>query len=440
MKKILRKIIPTWLLSLYHFLLAYIGATAYRFPGRRMITIGVTGTNGKSTVVELLHAIFTEFGFRVASFSSLRFRIRDEVIPAKPKMTMPGRFFLQKLLNQALKTGCQLVIIEVTSEGIKQHRHRGIGFEAAVITNLRPEHIEAHGSFEAYRAAKGKLFDCAQKIIVNLDDPSAFYFLHFTADIKIGYGLLRENERADVVSVIPERVSFSAGGINFSYGGLDWQSRLAGDFNLYNILAAIAVANSFKIPLEYVRNGVKNVKGVPGRLEIVREEPFRIIVDYAHTPDALEAVYRISRSLWIGNSKRLIVVLGAAGGGRDRWKRPELGKIAERFADKIYLTNEDPYDENPEQIIEEIKSKMTEKKHEVVLDRKEAVKKALLEAQKGDVVLITGKGAEQAMAVKGGLIPWDDREVVRNALRANPKSQIPNSNEAPNSKFKTFGS
>lgn len=424
MKRFLKKLVPDWVLNLYHLVLAYAGGLIYRFPARSMIVIGVTGTNGKSTVVELLHAILAECGFRVASFSSLRFQIRDETIPAKLKMTMPGRFVLQSLLASARRAGCQLAVVEVTSEGIKQHRQRGIPFTAAVLTNLRPEHIEAHGSFEAYRAAKGKLFkklgrergNLKTKTIVNLDDPSAFYFLHFEAGAQFGYGLLKENERAGVTAVIPEEVRFSSGGFSFRCAGLEWSSELVGDFNLYNVLASLATAVSFKLPLERVRDAVRKVRGLPGRLEVIQKEPFRVVVDYAHTPDALEAVYRIVRSLWLPNSGRIIAVFGAAGGGRDHWKRPELGKIAERFADKIYLTNEDPYDDEPEEIVEEIASKMSEKKHEIVLERREAIQKALAEAKEGDAVVITGKGAEQAMVIKDKLVPWDDREIVREIL------------------------
>lgn len=432
MKSLLKKLIPGWVFDLYHLVLAYTGGLIYRFPGRDLTVIGVTGTNGKSTVVELLHAIFSEFGLRVASFSSLRFRIRDEIVPAKLKMTMPGRFVLQRLLARARRAGCQIAVVEVTSEGIKQYRHRAIPFTAAVLTNLQPEHIEAHGSFEAYRSAKGKLFkkmgrerkSLKTKSIVNLDDPSAFYFLYFETGEKFGYGLLQDNVRPGVKAVIPNEVRFSPDGFSFLYEEIEWQSGLVGDFNLYNVLAALTTALSFGLPLERIRDGIRKVTSIPGRLEVIQKEPFRVVVDYAHTPDALEAVYRIVRSLWLapsgsrGTPGRIIAVLGAAGGGRDHWKRPELGKIAERFADKIYLTNEDPYDEDPQQILEDIGSKMNEKKHETVLERYEAIKKALAEAKKGDAVIITGKGAEQAMVVKDKLVPWDDREAVREALKS----------------------
>src|SRR3989344_3915498 len=327
-KKFLKKIIPARLWDAGHLILALTGALRYWFPSRGIIVIGVTGTNGKSTVVEIIHQIFSDFGFRVGSLSSLREKIRDEISPAKPKTTMPGRWALQRFLSEARRVGSQIAVVEVTSEGIKQYRHIGVDFDSAVITNLRPEHIEAHGSFEAYRSAKGRVFAKVRRSVVNLDDPSAFYFAHFEADEKVGYGLAKENNRDGLKAVLPEDVRFSADEIAFSYGGLKFSSSLVGDFNLYNILAALAVAVGFKLPLEGVRDSIKKIKGIPGRMELVQKEPFRVVVDYAHTPDALEAVFRMVRSFWAPPEKKIIAVFGSAGGGRDKWKPPEPGRHA----------------------------------------------------------------------------------------------------------------
>lgn len=423
-KKVLKEVIPVRLWDAGHILFSLSAALGYWFPSRDITVVGVTGTNGKSTVIELLHQIFSDFGFRVASLSSLRAKIRDEVSPSRPKTTMPGRWALQKFLSVARKAGCQFAIVEVTSEGIKQYRHIGVIFRSAVITNLRPEHIEAHGSFEAYREAKGKLFKKLARrspglknlSVINLDDPSAFYFAHFEADEKVGYGLFKENSRPGLRAVIPEDIRFSADGIAFSYGGLEFSSPLVGDFNLYNVLAALATAVAFKLPLEGVREAIKKIKSVPGRIELVQKEPFRVVVDYAHTPDALEAVFRLVRSFWVPSDKKLIVVFGSAGGGRDKWKRTEMGRIADRFANHIILTNEDPYEEDPEVILREIETGISSTKHELILDRRAAIQRALEMAETGDVVVITGKGAEQVMATAEGLVPWDDRAVVKEEL------------------------
>jgi UDP-N-acetylmuramoyl-L-alanyl-D-glutamate--2,6-diaminopimelate ligase len=432
-KAVLRKFIPEKIWDLGHFGFSLLGAVIYRFPSRKMMVIGVTGTNGKSTVVEILHQIFEDFGLRVASHSSIRSKIRDKIRENKLKMTMPGRLSLQKFLNSAQEQGCQIVILEVTSEGIKQYRDVGIGFDAAVLTNLRPEHIEAHGSFEAYREVKGKLFKKISRhksgsqhmSIVNLDDPSAFYYTNFSAKEKFGFGLLKENSRLGITSVIPENIRFTDVGISFNYGGLEWQSPMVGDFNLYNILTALTTAAAFKIPLENIRDSLKKIGNIPGRLEVVQDKPFKIVVDYAHTPDALESVYRTVRSFWANptdkdrrkKKPKLIVLLGSAGGGRDKWKRPELGKIADRFADKIILTNEDPYKEDPLSILYDIEKGISSGKHEIILDRREAIAKALKYAEKGDAIVITGKGSENMIITSGGPISWDDRKVVREELR-----------------------
>ena len=416
-KKFLKKIIPARLWDAGHLILALTGALRYWFPSRGIIVIGVTGTNGKSTVVEIIHQIFSDFGFRVGSLSSLREKIRDEISPAKPKTTMPGRWALQRFLSEARRVGSQIAVVEVTSEGIKQYRHTGISFDSAVITNLRPEHIEAHGSFEAYSSAKGRLFAKVRRSVVNLDDPSAFYFAHFEADEKVGYGLAKENNRDGLKAVLPEDVRFSADEIAFSYGGLKFSSSLVGDFNLYNILAALAVAVGFKLPLEGVRDSIKKIKGIPGRMELVQKEPFRVVVDYAHTPDALEAVFRMVRSFWAPPEKKIIAVFGSAGGGRDKWKRPELGRIADKFASHIILTSEDPYSEDPETILREIEDGIQNTEHETIPDRRKAIGRALEIAEEGDVVVITGKGAERVMAVAEGHIPWDDRKTVKEELK-----------------------
>lgn len=408
-----------------HWLVSLMGALIYRFPSHSLIVIGVTGTNGKSTVVQLLHDIFENFGLNVASVSTVLFRIKSEHEENKLKMTMPGRMKLQRFLREAVNAGCQYVILEVTSEGLKQHRASFVNFDAALITNLRPEHIESHGSFEKYRAAKTILFkklrfrkNAIRKIsAVNLDDPSAFYFLRQGADIKVGYGLFKENIRPELAfNFIPESIKFSAAGVDFVLEGTDYRSPLLGDFNLYNVLAAAAVARALEIPARTIRSALEKFGGVPGRLEIIQREPFLVCVDYAHTPDALEGVYRLARSFWVKDGSKLIAVFGSAGGGRDKWKRPEMGRVADRFCDEIILTDEDPYDEDPEIILKGLAAGIA-RKHEKILDRRLAIRRALELAGPGDAVLITGKGAEKAMVTQFGKLDWDDRAVVREELK-----------------------
>lgn len=389
MKKIIKKFIPSFLLSWYHFGLAFLGAVIYGFPSRKLKVIGVTGTNGKSTVIEFITKIFEEAGINIASQSSIRFKIKNKEWPNTYKMTMPGRFFIQKFLRQAVNSDCQYVVLEVTSEGIKQHRHRFINFKTAVFTNLSPEHIEAHGGFENYKKAKGELFKSIKGVhIINLDDKNAEYFLQFPAKKKITYGL-------------------SCGDINTQ--NTHFKLKIAGDFNIYNALAAICVGLTYGIDLEICKRAVEKTEGIPGRMELVISEPFKVFVDYAFTPNALEKIYQTIKP----QSQKMICVLGACGGGRDKWKRPVLGELAAKYCDEVIITNEDPYDENPEKIIEDV-ARGANGKAKKILDRRKAISEALKLAKEGDSVLITGKGCEPWICVAGGKkIAWDDRTVVK---------------------------
>ncbi len=414
MKKILRKI--PFLISVYHFLYAFFGAMYYGFPSRKIKVIGVTGTNGKTTTVDFASRIFKKSGVRVASFSSVKFDINEKEEKNLYKMTMPGRAVLQKMLANAVKEGCDVVIMEVTSEGIKQHRHRFIDFEIACITNVSPEHIESHGGFENYKKSKGNLFQVTKKThIINGDDNNAHYFLQFPAKEKIVYGINNHESslRAEKIEYLPE-------GIRFFINDAVFYMKIRGKFNVYNALAAIAISNQSEVPLYFAQKALQEKFVVPGRMEEVASFPFRVIVDYAVTPDALEQTYEEIKESF--SPRKLIAVFGACGGGRDKWKRSVLGRIAAEHCDKIILTNEDPYEEDPENILLNIKEGVLStqfKKSNLyeIIDRKEAIKKALSLARPEDVVIITGKGSEPWMCVAGDKkIPWDDREIVKKEL------------------------
>ena len=413
MKNLLKKITPDFLLNWYHFGWALLGAVIYRFPSKRLKVIGVTGTNGKSTVVFLISQILEEVGYSVASLSSIQFKIKNNVWLNDLKMTMPGRLRIQKFLRQAVQAGCQYAVLEVTSEGIKQNRHQFIEFETALLTNLTAEHLESHGGFDNYRKAKGELFQkvvLQGKTIVNLEDPAAGYFLQFSAKEKWGYSL-NHKDIPEIKIVQAENCQLNQTGVSFSVKGINFNLNLLGEFNIANALAAIALGLAEKIPLAKIKLALEKVKGLPGRLEIVIREPFTVIVDYAHTPDALEKVYQTVKEMTAG---QLIGVLGAAGGGRDKWKRPQLGQIAEKYLDKIIITNEDPYDEDPRAIIEQVAVGLKQKQAEKILDRRQAIKKALKMARAGDMVIITGKGCEPWICLANGRkMPWDDRRVVK---------------------------
>ncbi len=400
--------------SVYHFALAWLSNILYGFPSRKIFVIGVTGTKGKSTTLELISAVLEAAGFKTALLSSIRFKIGRETEKNTTGMTMPGRFFLQKFLRRAVKAGCRYALVEVTSQGILQHRHKFIDWDAALVTNVRPEHIEAHGSFENYRHSKLSFFEYVANrsrkpkklFFVNDGDPSHQYFVSAAN----GSAEIRYFSRESFVEHELNRGKESIG---------EW---LLSNFNLENAAATAAVAGSQGIGWALIKKTFKNFKGVPGRMEYVQESPFAVVIDYAHTPDSLAKIYGALTGDKRSGKKRLVCVLGAAGGDRDKWKRPVMGQIASEFCRQIVLTNEDPYDEPPEEIIAQIRSGISNAKFpdanlHVVVDRRAAIKKALSLAKKGDVVVITGKGSEDWIHAAGGKrIPWNERKVVEELL------------------------
>jgi len=388
-KKLIKKFIPPFLLSWYHFLLSLTGALVYGFPSRKLKVIGITGTNGKTTVVNLASGVLEEAGLKVASLSSVRFKIGEEERVNTLKMTMPGRFKIQKFLREAVNKKCQYAVLEVSSEGIRQHRHRFINFSVALITNLTPEHIESHGGFENYKKAKGELFKTTKKVhIVNVDDKNAEYFLKFSAEKKYTFGW----EKGDVNSK----------DLNFNFP-------LPGRFNKYNAMAAMCVGLSQGISIEACKKALEKAKGVPGRMEMVVSDPFKVVVDYAVTPDALEGLYQTIKEMY--SPSRIIAVFGSCGGGRDKWKRPLFGEIASKYCQEIIVTNEDPYDEDPMEIMNQVAAG-AKGKAKKILDRREAIREALKSAKSGDVVVITGKGSEPQMITSKGRVSWSDRKVI----------------------------
>ncbi len=414
-KSLIKKILPSFIVSGYHFTLAFLAALIYGFPSRKIKVIGITGTNGKSTVARMVSEILEEAGFPIATSSSLSFKIREKEQENTLRMTMPGRFQMQKFLKKALLSGCKYAILEVTSEGIKQHRHRFINFDVAVFTNLTPEHIESHGSFEKYKEAKEKLFLATKKIhIINLDDKYTEDFLRFNSVKKYGYGIEKKQEVKIKNIIKATDINISSSGSSFKVNGILFKLKLLGRFNISNALSSICIAISQGISLQTCEKALKKIVKIPGRMELVISTPFKVLVDYAFTPNALEKAYKSVRETF--SPSRLICVLGSCGGGRDKWKRPVLGEIAARYCDKIIITNEDPYNEDPLSIIKEVAVGAGPKAEEI-LDRREAIRTAIKIAQPGDAVIITGKGSEASICLpEGKKINWDDRRVTREEL------------------------
>jgi len=412
-----RKIIPKPVFEFfqpaYHLTLAYLAALIYGFPSRKLKVIGVTGTKGKSSTVYFLSRILEGVGYKTAAISTIQFKIAEKEWPNSLKMTMPGRFAIQSFLAKAVKAGCQFVVLEVSSQGVLQNRHRFINFDTAVFTKLAPEHIEAHGSFENYKKYKLKFFEYVKNNhVINKDDKYFQEFYNVPAKNKITYSASLPASQAEVLR---------AG----DYKNL--KLKLWGDFNLANAAAAVKTAEIYGIDAEKSGKILENIESLPGRMELIDPpasggQKFKVIVDYAHTPDSMEAVYGSLKPKLSADAK-LLCVFGATGGGRDKWKRPEYGRISERYCDEIILTNEDPYDESPEEILRQIETgfssvESVKSKVHKVLDRKEAIQKGISLAKEGDIVIITGKGSETTMMVAGGKkIPFDDRAVVREELK-----------------------
>lgn len=393
----------------YHFTLALLGAFIYRFPSKHLVVIAITGTKGKSSTAELTNAIFEEAGYTTALLSTIRFKIGKESKRNLHKMTMPGRFFMQKFLRDAVQAGCTHAIIEMTSEGVVQSRHRFIDLDALVFTNLSPEHIESHGSFEKYVGAKLKLRDALESspkshktAVANDDDVYGKEFLNIKGVQKLSFTLTDA-----------EPFELSENGTTFTINNTTIHSPLVGTFNIYNMLAAASVAKTEDIDIQIIKKAFEKISTIPGRVEKIEAgQSFTVIVDYAHTKDSLEQLYGAFKN------KRKICVLGATGGGRDKWKRPLMGAVADQFCEHIILTNEDPYDENPQTIVDGMVSGIKNHQPEIIMDRRMAIREAFKKADTDDVVFITGKGTDPyIMEAKGKKTPWSDATVAHEELQ-----------------------
>lgn len=396
---------------------AKVVAARYGNPARDLRVIAVTGTNGKTTTVNFLNEILKEAGYKTAMFSTANIEIAGVQTVNDTNSTTATVSKLQKFFHDTKKADVEFALIEATSHALDQYKFAGVPIEMAIMTNLTQDHLDYHKTMENYAAAKAKLFEMQPRFIVlNTDDKYFDYFNKFEAsEQKITYG---ESDLAEVkIKSFKLYKKGSEAKLRIDNNvALEIATNLPGEFNVYNMTAAAAGAYLLGISLQDIQEGIANLEGISGRFQYATSDlPFEVVVDYAHTPDALEKLLQTSKKI---TKNRTILVFGACG-DRDREKRPIMGKIAQDLADRIIVTDEENYTEDAKQIREEVIAGFSKKNGKLpaniqeIPDRKEAIRKALQIAGKGDTVLITGLGHEVYRIIDGEKTPWNDTEIVR---------------------------
>jgi UDP-N-acetylmuramoyl-L-alanyl-D-glutamate--2,6-diaminopimelate ligase len=398
--------------------LALLAAEFFHHPSREMRVVGITGTNGKTTTAYVLASIFEAAGIRCGVLGTVAYRIGDEVREAT--RTTPEAPDVQRLLREMVDRGCGACTMEVSSHALSLARVDGMTFAAGIFTNLTRDHLDFHADMDAYFRAKRRLFEMlpdAAPSLINLDDPRG-QSLVGAGGTPTTYAI---NRAADVTT---GPLSFSLEGLSFDIrsprGTLRIDSRLVGRPNVYNILAAVATAIALDLPFDAIERGVRSLDGVPGRFQVVSSaaDEITVVVDYAHTDDALRNLLETARPLARG---RLITVFGC-GGDRDRSKRPLMGAVASRMSDVLVITSDNPRREDPDLIIQEILRGITLDTRRgdaptfTIADRRAAIAKAIEVARPGDMVLIAGKGHEKYQILGDQHVPFDDDAVAREFL------------------------
>lgn len=422
-RKLLPKEMVTGLEDMYRTARVKALSARYGYPARSLRVIAVTGTNGKTTTVNYLNEILKEAGFTTAMFSTALIEIAGESKLNDLNVTVASTRTMQEFFRSAKTAGVDFVIMEFPSHAIHQKKLAGVPVEMAIMTNLTQDHLDYHGTMEAYAEVKGRLFAGSPKFIVlNRDDEWFEYFNQFPAGSqKITYGE-REEAEARIDHVKLYRKGTEARVVIDHQTTLELATALPGRYNVYNMTAAVSAAYLLGVPLEAITEGVANLEAIPGRFErVVEGIGYDVVVDYAHTPDGLEKLLAAARDITKG---RVILVFGCTG-DRDKAKRPIMGEIAANLADRIFLTDEESYNEDPKTIRDMVfdgieKAKGTVKTTEIA-DRRDAIEKALGIAKKGDTILITGMGHEMYRIVNGERIPWNDAQVVREILHTQKK-------------------
>lgn len=385
--------------NIYHLVNSILANIYYGFPSKKLCVIGVTGTDGKTTTSAIIHHILNSAGVNTSMISSVGAIIDGKQYDLEFHRTTPAAWRTQRFIKMAKDVSSKHVVLEVTSHALDQNRVWGIDFEVGVLTNVTNEHLDYHRTYENYLNTKAKLLRKAKIAVFNKDDSSYKTINNKLSTISskkvITYGIGKDSD------VNPKNFPF--------------KTKLFGEFNKYNILAAVGVCKALGLKDEQIRQAVESFRAPIGREELVYKNSFSVMIDFAHTPNALNQLLSSIKPQTQGN---LIHVFGSAG-ERDYKKRPEMGEISSKYADKIFLTAEDPRSEKVERIIEEIEKGINSKKPEVfkIQNRQEAINKAIKLAKKGDFVVITGKGHEKSMNYGNGEVFWSEHEAVKKALK-----------------------
>jgi UDP-N-acetylmuramoyl-L-alanyl-D-glutamate--2,6-diaminopimelate ligase len=396
--------------------LALLSCKFFDSPSKKLKIVGVTGTNGKTTITYLVRSILEKEGKKVGLIGTIAYFIGEEKLVATN--TTPESLDLQQMFSQMLGRGMDSAVMEVSSHALTLKRVRGVDFDVAVFTNLNREHLDFHKTLSSYKKAKGLLFEMLSDrsyAVINIDDPQWRYFYDKAKSNRLTFSL--SDQKADFYAK-----SFSSDwkGSKIDLltpdGEIEMNLKLLGESNVYNALASAAVGVALKVDLDTIKSGLESVEGIPGRMEkICAGQDFNILIDYAHTPYALERLLKTVRRLTQGD----LFVLFGCGGDRDQGKRPQMGEVASLLADRIFLTEDNPRSEDPEEIIDQIMEGIEDKKKvEIIIDRKKGIKKALSIPKRGDSLVLVGKGHEDYQIKKGKKIHFSDQETVLELLNA----------------------
>lgn len=410
---------------LYHKMRAIAANIIYRFPSKDMVIIGVTGTNGKTTTSNIIAKSLQAAGKKVFMFTTVNIIIGDQEYTNRSKMTSPDPFHLQKLLSQAQKSGCEIAVIETASHGIKMHRIWWIEYDISVLTNITQDHLDLHRTMDDYVRTKLQIFEklitykrkpgIKKTAIINQSSKYSEMFIDQTYDSLYSYGPLGANLHAQNIVSSIDGTTFD---LHIPWKTMRLKTNLIGDFNVENILAATGVCISLGLDTNVIQNSIEHITTIPGRMDEVENNLWcKIFIDYAHTPDALEKVLSNIKALEGLNN---IITVFWATGDRDTSKRSIMGQIVDTYSDKIILTQDDDYSEDTMSIIKDVLPGINRKQSEnfwVIADRQQAIRTALVSAQKNDVILLAGKWDEHTLITNAGPVDYHEKSFVQEVLR-----------------------